>query len=238
MKKVFTIVFFSLCMMMQAQNIDVFFEKADVFLKKFVVNNKVKYEAIKSDPSELNAILDNASKIAIEGQDKLKIKAFWINAYNLCVIKGIVDKYPIKSAIEAQGFFDKVTYKLAKQEVTLNDVENKKLRAVFGDPYIHFALVCGANGCPPLISGAYFPETIYTQMYEQAGMALNDPNFIKVNKATKTAEISKIFEWYRDDFTTNYKTPMEFINLFREDRVGDDFIIKIYEYDWTLNGTK
>ena len=237
--KLFLFVLFGFSAMTQAQNIDNFFDKTDVFLKKNVINHKVKYEEIKANPAELNDILDNASKIDLNGQEKLKVKAFWINAYNLCVIKGIIDKYPVKSALDVQGFFDKTTYKLAKQDITLNDVENKMLRAVFKDPYIHFAIVCGANGCPPLISGAYFPDTIYTQMYEQAGEALNNPDFIKVNNGTKTAEISKIFEWYKEDFTLDYKDVIEFINLFREERViTSDFKVKIYEYDWTLNSTK
>jgi hypothetical protein len=236
MKKIYFL-FNLLCtgFFIQAQDLNAFYEKTNDFMSKNVIKNKVKYGTIKSNPALLNEILDNAAKVDLNGVDKIKVKAFWINAYNLCVIKGIVEKYPVKSAIDVQGFFDKATYKLAKEDLTLDDIEKKKLIAVFNDPYIHFALVCGANGCPPLISGAYMPESIYNQMYEQAGMALNNAEFIRVNKATKTAEISKIFEWYKADFTSSYKRPIDFINLFREERITDDYKVVIYEYDWTLN---
>ncbi len=239
MKKLYHILFaFFLTLLVQAQNLDSFFTKTDEFMSKNVIKNKVNYKSIKANPALLNEILDNASKIDLTGLDKIKVKAFWINAYNLCVIKGIIEKYPVKSALDVQGFFDKNLYKLAKEDVTLDVIEKKKLLAVYVDPYIHFAIVCGANGCPPLISAAYMPDTIYNQMYEQAGLALNNPEFIKVDKAGKIAQISKIFEWYKEDFTKSYKRPIDFINLFREDRVPEDFNVVIYEYDWTLNSTE
>ncbi|WP_348647892.1 DUF547 domain-containing protein [Arenibacter sp. F20364] len=37
-------------------------------------------------------------------------QAFWINTYNLLVIKGIVDHYPVKSPLDVPSFFYKSTY--------------------------------------------------------------------------------------------------------------------------------
>jgi Protein of unknown function, DUF547 len=219
----------------KAQSIDAFFEKSDVFFKKNVKDNKVDYDGIKANPDQLNEALTIASNIDLSKESKFNIKAFWINAYNLSVIKGIVSKYPIKSALDIAGFFDKETYNLAKQTLTLNDVENIKLRKAFTDPYIHFALVCGANGCPPLISAAYMPESLNEQMHDQAGLALNNPNFIRLNTATKTVEISQIFEWYKEDFLADYKKQLDFINLFREVKIDDSYKVVFYNYDWTLN---
>jgi Protein of unknown function, DUF547 len=236
MKKLLLLIaLFSVVCKVQAQDINTFFDDADVFLRKYVKDTKVDYAGIKADPSMLDKILDNAAKIDLTKESKFNIKAFWVNAYNLNVIKGIVTKFPIKSALEVEGFFNKVTYTVAKEILTLDDIENKKLRQPFKDPYIHFAIVCGANGCPPLISQAYMPDTLNEQMHEQAGMAINNPNFIKVNPANKSVEISKIFEWYKADFLADYKKEMDFINIFRDKKIGDEFQVKIYEYDWTLN---
>jgi Protein of unknown function, DUF547 len=236
MKKLFLLIaLFCVAFNAQAQNINAFFDDSDVFLRKYVKDTKVDYAGIKSDPSLLDKILDNASKVDLTNESKFNVKAFWVNAYNLNVIKGIVSKYPIKSALEVEGFFNKVTYTVAKQTLTLDDIENKKLREPFKDPYIHFALVCGANGCPPLIGEAYMPDTLNEQMHDQAGLAINNPNFIKVNPTSKVVEISKIFEWYKADFLADYKKEMDFINIFREKKIGDDFEVKIYDYDWTLN---
>jgi hypothetical protein len=236
MKKLFLLIaLFSIVNRAQSQDINTFFDDADIFFRKYVKDTKVDYAVIKTDTALLDKILDNASKIDLTKESKFNIKAFWVNAYNLNVIKGIVAKFPIKSALDVDGFFNKVTYNVAKETITLDDIENKKLRQAFKDPYIHFAIVCGANGCPPLISQAYMPDTLNEQMHEQAGMAINNPNFIKVNPTNKSVEISKIFEWYKADFLADYKKEMDFINIFREKKIGDEFQVKIYEYDWTLN---
>jgi hypothetical protein len=236
MKKKYTLLCFIIInAYVQAQNIDAFFEKSDVFFKKYVDKTKVDYQSIKNSPELLNEILDNASKIDLSKSEKLVVKAFWINAYNLTVIKAIVAKYPVKSALDVEGFFNKQTFTIAKQNITLDDVENKMLRAVYKDPYIHFALVCGANGCPPLISEAYLPDTIFQQMYDQVGLALNNPGFIKLNKSAKSVEISQIFEWYKEDFLLDNKSVIDFINIFREEKIDPSFKVGNYKYDWTLN---
>ena len=130
---------------LQAQDSSLFFSLTDQFLKTHVKNSAVDYETIYAAPSALNDILHLASTLSISKDDK-SYKAFWINAYNLAVIKGIIDNYPLKSPLDKAGFFDKVSYNIAGKNVTLNTIENKLLRAVFNDARLHFVLVCGAKG--------------------------------------------------------------------------------------------
>jgi hypothetical protein len=138
---IFIIVFFSISL--QAQNSSSFFSLTDQFLKTHVKNGAVDYETIYADPRALNDILNLASTLSIS-KDAESYKAFWINAYNLFVIKGVIDNYPLKSPLDKAGFFDKVSYNIAGKNVTLNTIENKLLRAVFNDARLHFVLVCGA----------------------------------------------------------------------------------------------
>jgi|GEM_PF-4633932 len=42
-------------------------------------------------------------------------KAFLINAYNILVIKGVIDHYPIGSVQDVAGFFDRKRYVVAGQ---------------------------------------------------------------------------------------------------------------------------
>jgi hypothetical protein len=208
---------------------DSFFSKADDFLKKNVIGNKVNYEVIKKNPEELNELVTLISDYKISKNDDTD-KAFLINAYNLLVIKGIVNKYPTKSPLDIAGFFDKSTYSISGKKVTLNDIENKLLRAVYKDARLHFVLVCGANGCPPLLAEAYMPKTIETQLEQQTTKALNNPNFIKVigNKI----QLSQIFEWYKEDFKNK---EIEFINKYRKDKLDAKSKFSYYTYDWSLN---
>lgn len=208
-----------------------FFEHVDEFMKKYVQNGKVDYEAILAEPSELNVLLSMVEY----GPHKPEFhKAFWINAYNLLVIKSVVDNYPLKSPMDVPGFFDIILHKAAGKKITLNNIENKILRATYDDPRIHFALVCAAKSCPVLKSGAYFPDGLDTQLTEQTEKAMDDPKFIRVNGVKKKVEVSEIFKWYRTDFKAHGDI-RGFINKYKNRQLPSDYTLAYYTYDWKLN---
>ena len=215
-----------------SQSLETFFSQTDDFLKQNVSNGKVDYQEIHNNPEKLDELISLAEKISVSKSDALKFQSFYINAYNLAVIKGVVDNYPIKSPLDKSGFFDKTTYKIAGESITLNDIENKKLRANFGDARFHFVLVCGAIGCPPLIAEAYIPSKLDAQLQTQAELALNNPNFIKIKK--KRVELSEIFKWYKEDFVKN-GDEIEYINQFRKEKIPSNTKISYYPYNWKLN---
>jgi hypothetical protein len=216
------------------QNTSDFFSKADVFFKEYVVNGKVNYSKIKKDRTQLDAILSVAKDVSVSKSEASTYQAFWINAYNLSVIKGIVDNYPLNSPLDKKGFFDKTTYNLAGKNITLNDIENKLLRETFKDARFHFVLVCGAIGCPPLISRAYLPKTLDSQMEKQTKIALNGA-FLKVNTNKKRVEVSQIMEWYKEDFTLKGKNEIDFINTYRTEKIPDNFKLSYFPYNWKTN---
>lgn len=162
-------------------------------------------------------------------------KAFWINAYNLVVIHSVVTHYPIKSPLEVPGFFDRAKHRVAGDSLTLNEIENLKLRKAYGDARIHFALVCAAQGCPELINQAYVAEKLEDQLEKQTRAALNQAKHVRVNPDAKKVLISEIFKWYEIDFTSNGKTVLDYINQYRLEKIPADFSISYIPYDWTLN---
>ena len=216
------------------QNLNTFFDKADTFFKTYVSNGLVAYPRIYSDPKELNEVLKIAEGVSVSKTDAKNYQAFWINAYNLSVIKGIVNNYPTNSPLDNKGFFDKTTYHVGGKQITLNDIEHKLLRAEFSDARFHFVLVCGANGCPPLINQAYLPNILENQLEKQTTMALNG-NFLKVNLKKKRVEVSQIMEWYKDDFVKNGKSEIDFINKYRTEKLDKTFKISYFPYDWNVN---
>ncbi|MEZ4857486.1 MAG: DUF547 domain-containing protein [Flavobacteriaceae bacterium] len=214
-----------------AQTPSSYFEATDAFLKKYVSKGKVDYAAICKNPEDLNTLLQQAKNISVSKNEAATYQAFWINTYNLAVIKGIVDNYPIKSPLDKSGFFDRITYEVGGSKITLNDIENKKLRVVIGDARVHFVLVCGAKGCPPLIAEAYTPERLESQLQNQTSKALNS-SFIKVED--KKVLLSEIFKWYKEDFVKN-GNEIDFINQFRKEKIDPNLKIDYYSYNWQLN---
>ena len=216
-----------------AQSTEDFFSGSERFFAAHVTDGKVDYKGINADPSALNALLDQARDIKVNASDADTYRAFWINTYNLVVIKGIIDNYPINSPLDKAGFFDKTKYAVGGEKITLNDIENKKLRAVFNDARVHFVLVCGAQGCPPLISQAYTPANVDSLLEQQTKLAVNNPNFIKVKG--KKVGVSEIFKWYKEDFVTKDQNLVGFLNKYRTTPIADGAKISYYSYDWRLN---
>ena len=222
----------------KAATIETYFEKADNFFKNYVTDGRVEYESLKFNSDSLNETLKMAAVMDISTLNLNQYKAFWINTYNLLVIRGILDDYPMKSVQNIKGFFDRKTYLVAGQDMTLKFIEKNMLRKVMKDPLLNFVLVCAANGCPPLINRAYSPEYIDDQLASQAKISINNPNFIHINEKTKTIEVSEIFDWYKDDFLDNNARIIDFINKYRKDKIDETFVVSFYKYDWGLNAVK
>ena len=217
-----------------SQDVNLFFEKANVFFKANVANGKIAYSKIHSNQDGLNEILKLAETISVSKNEAKTYQAFWINAYNLSVIKGGIDNYPTKSPLDNAGFFDKTTHSIGGKKITLNDIEHKLLRAQFKDARFHFVLVCGAIGCPPLISKAYLPSTLNAQLEAQTKIALNG-TFLRVNLKKKRIQASKIMEWYKGDFTMNGMTEIDFINKYRTEKIPSKFKLSYFDYNWNVN---
>jgi len=234
MKKSIVILLLSVSTIINAQEISGFFDKANLFFNENVIEGKVAYSAIFKNPTELNELLLMAKQITVSDEDPEIYKSFWINSYNLFVIKGVIDNYPMKSPLDKAGFFDKIVYSIGGKKTTLNGIENKLLRAKFKDARFHFVLVCGAIGCPPLINKAYMPNTLEKQLDEQTAIALNG-NFVIINDKKKKIEASEILNWYKEDFISKGENEIDYINKFRTIKIPNDYKVTYFAYNWSLN---
>ena len=209
-----------------------FFDHVDQFLSSQVDNGLLDYGTLKSN-TQLSAIMKMINTADVSSLDEQSAKAFYINAYNLHVINEIVKAYPIESTQDVNGFFDRKKVEVANEKMTLNNLEKKKLLNVYNDGRLHFVLVCGAHGCPPITTFAYKPELLEQQLESQTKLALNDPNFIRVN-GNKT-ELSEIFDWYASDFGGSKSNTIDYINRYRKSPIDKSTKISYYTYDWTVN---
>jgi len=207
-----------------------------LFLKENVSRGFVKYKKIKEKPEKLNKLVDQIATINSSELSGNEQKAFLINAYNVLVIKGIVDAFPVNSPIGIKGFFDIENYTVDGNKVSLNQLEKELLYKNFPDVRLHFALVCAAIGCPQLSSNAYQSGFLDKQLDMQSRKTLNNPRFIRAGK--DKVLVSEIFKWYEKDFVTEDKTLIDFINSYRAVDFDAEMEVDYYEYDWQLNAAK
>lgn len=215
-------------------------------LKKYVDNTGlINYTALKAnDAKTLDKYLDlvSANAPAADWKEDEKL-AYWLNAYNAFTVKQILEMYPTASIIKNQlqliaknGPFNKKYFSIGGKEMSLNNIEQDVVRKEFKEPRIHFALVCAAISCPKLRNEAYLPAKLDAQLADQARDFLNNP---KKNAIAKDkVSVSKIFDWYKDDFGKSDENVVKFINQYSSAKADGSAKVSYMKYNWDLNDQK
>ncbi len=193
---------------------------------------RVAYRDLEKESGErLRGYLGALADVDPEGLDKGEKVAFWINAYNAHVINGVLNGYSAEGILGRKRFFSWYTFRLAGADRTLGEIEHEILRADFDEPRVHFALVCASTSCPVLRDEAYVGEKLDVQLDDQARRFVEDASR---NRIVKDAiAISRIFEWFADDFEKAAGSVPAFIRRYRTVPKGAP--VSYLEYDWTMN---
>lgn len=217
-------------------------ELFDGVLRRHVTDGHVNYPGIAGDP-RYTAYLQYLQQIDAETlptrADKL---AFWINAYNALAIKGILDGYSPYTFFGKVRFFYRNEYAVGGKQISLYDLEHKVLIPL-NEPRIHFAIVCASKSCPKLRAEAYTAERLEQQLEEDARQFINDPQRNRFDREQKTAQLSKIFDWFETDFKTHSGSVQRYLARYVADAnvakalAADAYEIDYLRYDWNLNGT-
>ena len=204
-----------------------------------VHNGKVNYRAIKENPNFQIYIESLKDKPTFENKDQEL--AYWINAYNALVIKGILEGGSPSTFFGRQSFFKGDTYELAGMRINLNDLERKVIIPL-GEPRIHFAINCASSSCPKLQPTVFKADVLDQQLTDATNAFINDTMRNYFDRATKIAHISKIFDWFKEDFVKHSGSVLKYIAQYvKDEKIAKDlrdgnYKIRYLKYDWNLNG--
>ena len=81
---------------------------------------------------------------------------------------------------------------------SLDDLEHGVIRKQFKSLQIHFALVCGARGCPPLCAEFYTAVRLEIQFTEQSRTFFSDAHKNRIDHDAKSVRLSPIFKRYTE----------------------------------------
>jgi hypothetical protein len=222
----------------QAQN---WMDPYNRLLGKYVISGGVNYAEWKNNAADmqaLQAVVDGIAKESVSGLDKRQQLAFYINAYNAWILHEALGKYPTASVKDAfLTFFIAKKITVAGQKTSFNALEKETIRAQFSEPRVHFALNCASRSCPPLNREAFSSLKLEEQFEKVAKGYVNSEKGVKYSAESKTAQLSKIFDWYKDDFRVGGGV-LAFINKRRDPPIANDAKISYQEYDWGLNEVK
>ena len=210
-----------------------FHDKCADILKEFVNDEgMVNYKKLKHQKFRLEKLLDEFAKLdkdkynSWRKEDKI---AFWINAYNLKMLKIIVDNYPIESQpllrilptwgpysirhIEKNiGGINKQKFYAMDEEFTLGEIEQRFFRKQFDEPLVFFGLCRATLSHPPLRNEPYYGHKLYEQLNDQAKKFLSSTRAFRVDRKKKRVYISAILDatWYAKEFIPKYRTDKKF----------------------------
>ena len=177
--------------------------------------------------------------------------AFWINAYNMLTIYGVLSqlrknpdfaKKGNQSIFQRFRFFWWTKYQIGGRKYSLYQIENKILRKKFSEPRIHFALNCASQSCPLLKDGLYSAENLDQELDLAATLFIRSSKGAWLDRKNRILHLSPIFKWYKKDFEKSYGSIVEFVKRYlrEEDRKFmegnlSEIRISYQEYDWGLN---
>lgn len=162
--------------------------------------------------------------------------AYWINVYNVNTVATILENYPVASIrdistdpIVRLNVFKKERVQSEGTLISLDTIENERIRDGFHDPRIHFAINCAAKSCPPIRTEAYNGANVDAQLDDQVRKFLA----AHVRVSGGVVHTTKIMDWFSKDFDNWAGGKLAFLRRYMKIDGNPDF--EYDDYDWALN---
>jgi hypothetical protein len=224
----------------------------DLLAKHYDPAKGMDYKSLKTqDKATLDSLRQQMATVDAAALPRPDQLAYWINLYNISVVGIVVDNYPVESIrdlstdpIVKLNVFKKPSVKVRGGAMSLNDIENVKVREGFKDPRIHFAINCAAQSCPPIRTEPFVGARISEQLDDQARRYLNGPKGVRIEKDGAGVElhVTKILDWFADDFKKWGGGQVPFLKRFlpadkvkQIDAAKSDVDLEFDDYSWKLN---
>ena len=208
---------------------------------------RVDYPALTGDAlrGQLDGYIALLASTPVSELDRAEQQAYWINLYNALTLQVMRNHYPVDSIQDVDispGLFSSGPWgaeliAVEDEVLTLDDIEHRILRPLWGDPRIHYAVNCASIGCPNLQGRAWRAATLDADLEAAATTYVNHDRGFTVDDGDLV--VSSIYDWFIADFGGNdegvlrhlaqYASPDRQAMLQSARRISD------HRYDWALN---
>jgi len=171
--------------------------------------------------------------------------AFWINTYNFCTIKLILENYliqpdghyqippkwymiiyPDNSIMQITGAWTKEFFEIQREEYTLREIEQDSLLKRYKDPRLCFALSNASVGGATLRNEPYKADRLDEQLNDQVKKYLATDKGMRWDKDNNILFLSNIFQVHKKTFlASDLASIKKFRNRRDEERVWLNFIL-------------
>jgi uncharacterized membrane protein YdjX (TVP38/TMEM64 family) len=227
-------------------------------LRDVVHQPLVDYQAVVDAQPALRAYLGTLAATSLEAvtaASREEQLAFWINAYNACMLQLVADHYPIEkdgnvfariknsvagrpanSVWQIPDVFTRSHCRVAGKERSQDELEHEIIRPM-GEPRIHFAVNCAAQSCPVLWPEAYEAATLEAQLDRAVEHLVADERHFVAEASV--VRLNKVLDWFKEDFGGEEGLRSFFAPYLSQDAAriltDPDTRLEFFDYDWTLN---
>ena len=223
----------------------------------------VDYQAVRERRPTLDRYIDMLARTdpqALEAASREERLAFWINAYNACMLRIVDEHYPIErggvglfgrvrnlvagypenSVWQIRDVFTRDHCPVAGRNRSQDEIEHEIIRPRFQEPRIHFAVNCAALSCPILWPEAYEGERLEAQLERAVEHFMDTPEHFRLEPGPPaTLHLNKVLDWYQEDFGGE-RGLKEFFAPYlegvdREVVLREATRVRFVDYDWHLN---
>lgn len=208
--------------------------------------NLVDYDNLnQNDLNLLRNYIHSLSEINIDNYNRQEQLAYWINLYNALTVQTVAMYYPlttvqdinISPGLFSVGPWGANLFKINDISLTLDEINNRIIRPIWNDPRTHYALSNATIGAPNLSKKAYKAATLENQLNEAALTYVNSLRGVQVIEGKLI--ISKLYEWYEDDFGGTKQDITNHLLRFANEPLSSQLkhinTVDSYVYNWHLN---
>ncbi|MBN1804068.1 MAG: DUF547 domain-containing protein [Sedimentisphaerales bacterium] len=196
-----------------------------------VVDDKglVHYKKLRRQRLKLKALIrefDTLNPDEYKSWTKENKIAFWLNAYNIQMLRIITENYPIQSSrilrlypgwgpdsiLHIKGIWTDYKFLVMDEEFTLSEIDKRIFRKEFDDPRIFFAVFRGGLSGPPLRDEAYYGHRLNEQLDDQVKKFLSSPLAFNVDADKQRVYLSSLFQVssYGREFLSKFAVDKKF----------------------------
>ncbi|MCP3978343.1 MAG: DUF547 domain-containing protein [bacterium] len=209
----------------------------DRILRDVVVGEGIDYARVRSaHASKLERYLAAIAELDPAKLPDAERLALYINLYNATMVREVIARNAPGDWTPARddfSVFDAPVVRVAGEALSLNRLEHEIIRKQFDEPRIHVALVCAARSCPSILPRAYAAADLDRVLERNMRRFVNDPARNRIDVRAKRLELSRIFDWYAEDFGGKAALA-RYVDRYTDADVSG-FEVTFLDYSWELN---
>lgn len=221
------------------------------FLNRRVITNEENINLVdyahmtRTDLNLLKDYLKSMAEINIDNYNRNEQLAYWLNLYNALTVQTVANYYPVSTIQEiniSPGLFSIGPWgcnliTINGTPLTLDDINNRIIRAIWNDPRTHYALSNATIGAPNLNRKAYQGKALEEQLNNAASTYINSLRGVSVIEGKLI--ISKLYDWYEEDFGGTKQDVIFHLAQFAKEPLRSQLkhtnTVDSYIYNWHIN---